>query len=257
MRREPIARLEERTPPHAVEVAWVERPPVNRHDGRGSNVASDLGGGARSEVPRPEVRTPRPDGQQGKVHAAGHIAHRWITTGIAREVHASAMVKNVPDRLGPWGTGRHPMARWNRLDRDAANFDDFVRPDLDDLPRRDAGASSPQPPRNHERWTAGQPFERSLVEVVRVSVRDDHDVGFQLGRVGEGAVTLQRAETGPKERVRQDASSAELDQGRGVPDESNRDRDDSGGLGVRQSARRWGHRPFPGRGAAVSGAGGA
>ena len=257
MRREPIARLHERLPPNAVEVAWVERPPMDRHDGRGSDVARDLGGGAWSQVPRAEVRTPRPDRQKGKVHAAGHIAHLWITTGIAGEVHASAKVKDVADWLRPWRTRRDPVAGPNRLDRDAGNLDDFVRPDLDNFPRTDAGAPSAQAPGHDQGRTAGQAFERSLVKVVRVPMRDDHHVGFELGRVGEGTVALERAQTGPKERVRQDASSAELDQGGGVPDESNRDRCGRGRLGVRQSARRWGHRPFPGRGATVSGAGGA
>ena len=192
---------------------------MDRHHRRRSDVSGDLGGGAGSEMPGSEVRTPRPDRQEGKVHTAGDVAHCRVSTGVAGEVHAGAVVQDIAHWLRPWRAGRDPVARRNGLNGDAGNLGGFVWPDLNDLPRTDAGAPSAEASGHDQGRTAGQTFERSLVEVVRVSMRDDHDIGLELGRVGEGTVTLERAETGPKEWVREDTSPAELDQGRRVPDE--------------------------------------
>ena len=144
------------------------------------------------------------------------------------------------------------MARRNCLDPNAGDLDGLIGPDLDHLPRTELGAPSAQPTWHDQDRVAGQPFEGSLIEVVGMTVRDNDDVGLELGRVGEGTVALEGAEPRSEEGVRQDASTTEVEQCRRVADEPNRDRSGPGRLRVRSSARRSGHRPAPGRGAAGS-----
>ena len=225
---------------------------MDGHDGRGPDVTGNLSGCARSEVAGPKVRTPRPDRQEGEVHAAGHVAHLWVSTGVAGEVHASAVVQDVAYGLRARRAGRDPVAGSDRLDRDAGDLDRFVHPDLDDFSRADSTAPIAEPSWHHQDRAAGQAFEGSLVEMVRMPVRDDDDVDLELGRFGEGTVSLEGPEPRPKERVREHANAAEVDQRRRVADESNRDRSRRGRFRVRPSGRRWGHRIAPERAAAAS-----
>jgi hypothetical protein len=55
--------------------------------------------------------------------------------------------------------------------------------------------------------------------MIGVAVRDNDDIGGELGWVGVAAVPLEWAEPGSQERVGQDADAPDVDEGRGVPDE--------------------------------------
>ena len=229
---------------------------MDRHDRRGPDVSGDLGSGPRAEVARTQVRTPRPDGEQGEIHGPGHVAHLWEWTRVAGEVHPSAVVQDVAQGMRPWRARRDPMARRNGFDPQTLDLDGFACPDLDHLPRPHARAPRAKPTRHDQDRTPGQAFEGRLVEVVSVAVRDDDHIGLEVGGIGEGTVSLERPEPRPKERVREDANSTKVDERRRVADESNRDRSRRRWFRVRPSARRSGHRFAPARGAAGSDGGG-
>jgi hypothetical protein len=276
VRGESIAGLHERLAPQPVELAGIERAPVDRDDDRGPDIAGHLRGGPGAEVARPEMGTPRPHGQEREIHAPCELRHRGVAAGVAREVDprrgpphvaraASAgdgaragarTPEHVAERLRPRRARSDPVARRDSVDREARHDDGLARADLNDL-RAGAPARKPKPPRGHDHRPPGQPLDRRRIEVVRVAVRDQDDVRLQLGGVGERAVPLEWPEPRAEERVRQDADAVDLDEGRRVADESNGDRGARGFVRLSPSRRRSGRPRDRERGAAWSGGEGA
>src|SRR6478752_6794033 len=66
VRGEPFTSLDQRPVPPAMQVARIERPPVDRHHGDRRDVARYLRRGPRAEMARPQMWSPGPDGKEGK-----------------------------------------------------------------------------------------------------------------------------------------------------------------------------------------------
>ena len=102
VRRESIARLVERSSPDVVETGRVERAPVDRHRHRRAGFGKDLGCGAGAKVPGPRWGPHGPHRKQRDVGGRHEIGHPGKRTGVAGEIHASAVFQLVAERLAPW-----------------------------------------------------------------------------------------------------------------------------------------------------------
>ena len=71
-----------------------------------------------------------------------------------------------------------------------------------------------------DRWPTPEPPERFPIEVIRVRMRDQHDVDVaETIRLGHGSMPFQWSECRPEEGIGQDAHAGDLEQHGRVPHE--------------------------------------
>jgi hypothetical protein len=87
------------------------------------------------------------------------------------------------------------MAGWHGSHDQPAHRDALTGYDLDDLASHPPPSATTQAAWNHEEWAAVERGERSWIEVVRVGMRDQHDVNrIEIPRVGQGTVAHEWSE---------------------------------------------------------------
>ena len=193
---ETIAGLVQRARPDPVQPPRVQRSPVDgdRHGraGRGQG----LGGRLRAKVPGPAVRTPRPDGQQRQVDAeraacrdprTARCRRRNRSVGPASTTYPTGCARGAPGEIqcaaGTASTVTPPIESRSPATTSITS------------PRSACRARAPSP---RGTTTVGEPrIDRSdsRVEVVRMSMRDQHEVDVQIGHiVRHRSVPLQRAQ---------------------------------------------------------------
>lgn len=152
---EPRTGCVQRRTPRPMERAGVQRSPVDRHRGAGTQGRQHLGAGARTEVPRSKVRPPAPDRKQCQVDRADPARHPGIRSGVAREVGPRRGIDHEADRLGARATGRDPVTSWNGPDPDAIEVQPFPGSDLEDDARRGPGHVLAESPRDDDGGATG------------------------------------------------------------------------------------------------------
>lgn len=169
----------------------------------------------------PERRPPAPDGQQGQVEPGPEVAHPVEEVGVAGEVDAAAAAGQEADRLRLL---REPAP--SRVvvglyggDGQLSDAAGFAGGQLGDRTEAAAREEVPRARWHQQGQVAIEPAQRAVVGVVAVQVGDQDrvEVVRRRGR-RRGAVSRQRPDPVPQERVSQQPGAVEVDQDGSVAD---------------------------------------
>ena len=188
------------------------------------NRGRDRGRFLGTEVARAEVRAPGPHRQQGHVHAAAQCEHLGVPSGVAGEPDGTRTTQQVAQGLRARRPRGDPMFCPDCLDRETSDLGTLAGPKLHDLVRDPAPDRGTEASRHDDDRAALQSLERPPVEVIGMAVRYEHDVNRpELRGVRRRPMPLQRPESIPQERVRQDPNAIYFDEDRGVANVAERD----------------------------------
>ena len=110
------------------------------------------------------------------------------------------------------------------LDRETFDLGTLAAPKLHDLAPEPAPDRGTEASRHDDDRAALQGLERPPVEVIGMAVRHEHGINRpELCGVRRRPVPLQRPESIPQERVRQDSNAIDFDEHRGVANVAERD----------------------------------
>ena len=207
--------------------------------GRIRRTASTALSGPRCR-PRPRVGPQPQTGMRARSTVPGDIAHRREEVGISGEVDGLTPKSTKPSvpAAGPSG-GRIGVDGGNHHDPDAAESERLAGQQLAHV--REAGRPQPvaRPVRRDDRDVRPQQTQGREVEVIPVEVRhEDHIDAGQTPAIRDRHDATERPDPRPGRRIGQDPQPIELDDGRGMPDEVDRDRWRRHGTISRRAGRR-------------------